>query len=116
MELPGDIGAGFRVELYAGAGCCANLNSWRHEPLIDRRPNVYLSRDVVLDSTFQIFLHCLGREFISPDTLSLTILSMVGELIKSGYSEPVAKAIGNKVLHYLRGERTKSIDSFMGDF
>jgi len=29
MQLDGDQGFFYRQELYAGAGCCSNMNSWR---------------------------------------------------------------------------------------
>lgn len=31
MRLPGDEGAKWRKELYAGAGCCSPLNTWRRD-------------------------------------------------------------------------------------
>lgn len=37
MLLPGKAGARHRADLYEGAGCCSSLNSWRREPLKDRR-------------------------------------------------------------------------------
>jgi hypothetical protein len=116
MELPGDIGAGFREELYAGGGCCCWLNTWRHEPLVNRIP-VKEMYSIRLDPLFQVFLHCLGRQWISGDALSLTVGAFVGELIKRGdFSEGEAKALGQNVLHYLRGERTSSVDNFIGGF
>ena len=36
MLQPGKAGEDCRLALYAGEGCCSNLNSWRREPLQDR--------------------------------------------------------------------------------
>jgi hypothetical protein len=36
MEQPGIAGERYRQGLYAGEGCCSNLNSWRREPLKNR--------------------------------------------------------------------------------
>jgi len=37
MLLPGAEGARYREAQYAGEGCSSSLNSWRREPLKDRR-------------------------------------------------------------------------------
>ncbi len=37
MLMPDPQGANVRRQLSAGAGCCSSLNSWRREPLRDRR-------------------------------------------------------------------------------
>jgi hypothetical protein len=37
MLLPGNEGEFYRKGLYAGEGCSSSLNSWRREPLKDRR-------------------------------------------------------------------------------
>jgi hypothetical protein len=31
MQLPGDLGAVYRRELYVNAGCCSPLNTWRND-------------------------------------------------------------------------------------
>jgi hypothetical protein len=115
MSLPGAIGEDFKRELDAGAGCCSSLNTWRKEPLQDRRSSVKKDPNVtVLDPIFQVFLHCLGREWISGDALSLTVLALIGELIARGKSKSEAKAIGQSVIHYLKGERDSQVTSFIG--
>lgn len=100
MELPGDIGAGFREELHARTGCCCWLNTWRHEPLVNRLP-VKAASNIRLDPLFQVFLHCLGQQWISGDVLSLTVGAFVGELNKKGnFSEGEAKALGRLTLRW----------------
>jgi hypothetical protein len=113
MTLPGSLGPEYRKELYAGEGCCSNLNSWRKEPLQDRTKKEEPIMET-LPETFQIFLHCLGREFISPDALFMANLSMIGELQKKGYTEEKCKTISKLILHYLKGEESSFKQSFMG--
>ena len=112
MTLPGNLGAEYRKELYAGEGCCSNLNSWRREPLQDRTQKD--ETEEVIPKIFQVFLHCLGKEFISPDVLYLSIFAFLGELQKGGVPEEKAKAIARKIVYYLKGEQSKFNKDFMG--
>jgi hypothetical protein len=113
MTLPGSLGAEYRKELYAGDGCCSNLNSWRREPLQDRTKKEEPVMET-LPEIFQIFLHCLGREFVSPDVLYLTILSTISELNKRGYTKEKIERISKLINHYLKGEESSFKRSFMG--
>ena len=113
MFLPGIIGEGYRKELYAGEGCCSNLNSWRTEPLQDRRVSKKTSKEI-LPKLFQIFLHCLGKEWVSPDVLYLAILAFQRELEKEGLSEEKIGAISKLIVHYLKGNETSFKKDFMG--
>lgn len=114
MDLPGDLGLNFRKELHAGAGCCSNLNTWRKEPLQDRRPQPKSGFVSEIDPIFQTFLHCLGKEWISGDVLMLALSAFKGMLVREGRSEEEAQRLTNQIRYYLRGERTRSLDDFMG--
>ena len=71
MCLPGNIGFEFRHELYAGAGCCSNMNGWRQN--VQRRELEETKKETNLESFFQIFLHSLGKQLVGGDVLSLTL-------------------------------------------
>jgi len=113
MLLPNPLGEQFKSELYAGAGCCSGLNSWRHEPLQNRLEQ---KKDPVsqISPMFQIFLYCLGRGFISGDLIFLVLQAFRNEMLKRGETEPYVNAIVLQIKHYLANARTQSIDDFMG--
>jgi hypothetical protein len=113
MNLPGILGETYRVELYANEGCCSNLNSWRREPLQDRTKKIEIQQETIPE-LFQIFLHCLGKEWISPDVLYLTISAFLRELEKKGYSDKKRENIGQLIVHYLKGNESSFKKGFMG--
>jgi hypothetical protein len=108
------IGADYKEELYIGAGCCSNLNSWRQDVKPRRKQDVVLLPESNIDPLFQKFLYCLSREWISGDTIYLTLSSLGYELEKDGVPK---EEIGNtlkKIGHYLQGGRSKMVKNFMG--
>ncbi len=113
MLLPNPLGEQFKFELGAGAGCCCGLNSWRHEPLQNR---LELKKDCIsqIPSMFQIFLYCLGREFISGDLIFCVLQAFRNELLKRGEPELYVNTIVLQIKHYLTNARTQNIDDFMG--
>lgn len=115
MCLPGNIGRDFRLELYAGAGCCSNLNTWRREPLVNRtktlKPNSIRNP---VQPEMQAFMRCLAREFISGDKISLTLMSFKNELMKMEYSEESAEIFCRHVLECFNQNRTGFMEDFMG--
>jgi hypothetical protein len=113
MNLPDDLGRTYRKELAAGEGCCCSLNSWRREKIVNRLEEVEIKEEVIPE-IFQIFLNRLGREWISPDALFLTVYGFKNQLIINGYSEKRANSIMSKVLYYLRGNQASYLKSFMG--
>lgn len=112
VSLPSPMGGGYAKELSIGEGCCCGLNSWRQEAPRPRKREA--EECVEIDPVFQIFLHCLGREMIGGDVLFLVLRGMTRELINRGYSPEKVKTICKRATHYLRAERAKAVDNFMG--
>jgi hypothetical protein len=118
MTRPGQIGERYRKELYAGAGCCAGLNSWRKEvkerdPKEANRPK-YTPKTPEIPPMMQLFLATLGRQFVSGDMIELTCLGWEEQLLKEGYSADDADALKNLALHYIRANRSRFTEDFMG--
>jgi len=108
-ELPGDMGRRYRTELAVGSGCCASLNSWRNETLIDR--TLTKTGVVGLDPVFQLFLGSLGRQMLSGDAL---VRGFTGEMIDRGYSKFEAKSIAARVFQCVKEQRSLFDETFMG--
>ena len=113
MTLPGNIGLLYRLELYAGEGCCCNLNTWRKD--IKNRTSSDIKEELFsLDPLFQKFLHYLSKEFISSDIIYLCLSGLKNELIKDGIKPDQAKKIVNLINHKIKSSRSKMSESFMG--
>jgi len=117
MTIPGLVGESYRRELYAGEGCCSNLNSWRqdvknrhHEKEINNK----IKEPIVLDKYFQIFLNCLGREMISGISIFLIISNFIGTLRKFDIDEDTIKEVATLIDYYIKNNRTKFAEDFMG--
>jgi len=114
MESPGALGEQYRKELHAGARCCAGLNSWKREPLINRVPQPKTSEQNPIPPIMQKFLAALGREHISGDVMYLVISCFCGTLIKDGMSKESAEDIGKRCMYYLKQHRSSFMQEFMG--
>ncbi len=113
MLLPGKLGEVYREELCAGAGCCSNLNSWRSEPIKNRlEPDV--PPPVVLDRNLQIFLNCLGRQFMLMDGVYLAIMQMSQILLKEGVPENKVNQISSMMMYCLKENRVSKMTDFFG--
>lgn len=101
MCKPGDIGARYREELYAGAGCCSPLNSDRRNipPPASGVPGSPLSKQT------QALLRCMARAFMSGDQLWLTI---------EGASKDLGKDWCKAAHNFVREERDPQKQEFMG--
>jgi hypothetical protein len=113
MMIAGPVGQGYKSELYAGAGCCSGLNSWRK----DVKKRDHLDMDMMwnpLDPIFQIFIRRLSANFVSSDTISLTIASMDKELKEKGYSDRETNHIKTMILHQFCQNRSKFTEEFIG--
>jgi len=113
MLLPGKLGEIYREELCAGAGCCSNLNTWRKE--IKNRLEPDVSPPVVLDKYLQIFLNCLGGQFMGMDGVYLAIMQLSQVLLKEGVPEDTVNQISQTMMHYLKGNRRSMMKDFFGD-
>ena len=107
------VGKDYREELYIGKGCCSNLNDWRRD-VKPRREKDSPKIAVTLDPLFQKFLHCMGKEWISGDKVSLIIHSLKSQLKREERPVDEIEAISKLIVHYLKGQRRSYIDDFMG--
>ena len=115
MTTPGDLGDRYKKELYAGEGCCANLNSWYYEPLIDRTK---IKKDIPLTnpipSMMQMFISVLAKEFMSSDAIFLVVNGFKGQLIKNGYSKEGAEYIGTRCMELFNNQKSRYMKDFIG--
>jgi hypothetical protein len=112
MTIPGKIGFEYRQELYEGAGCCSNLNSWRND--VKNRSKIKKEEICSLDPIFQKFLHQLGREFMSSDCFYLALYGLQGELISEGNDIEETKNLMKLIQHNFKNSRSKFNEEFMG--
>jgi len=114
MRLPGLIGEGYRKELYAGAGCCSNLNSWRNDVKKRSRAATNYSYPQI-PTMFQAFLKAYGAEpFRSSDSTALLIRGFRNELENLNYSNEDVKYIIKNVVYYIQENKTSKFKGFMG--
>ncbi len=114
MQLPSGLGELYRKELYAGEGCCMNLNSWRREPLKDRTLKEADPFVNPIPPIMQKFLAALGREWISGDKITLMSWTFASMLQDDGMSEEEAKATANRCIYYIKNSRSSVVEEFMG--
>jgi len=114
MQLPGNVGFEFRQELYAGEGCCSNLNTWRKD-VKNRTAVDKEGKWLTIDPMFQIFLSCLGREWISGDVLTLLVSGFVLKLVNHmDMTEEDAVKVGNLAIQYIKNDQPSYVKEFMG--
>jgi len=118
MQLPGVIGERYRAELYAGAGCCAGLNTWRKD--VQPREGGEIGDRIVpveanpIPPIMQAFLRTLGQQMISSDVWALTCLAWVRELKKMGHSAEQAETLSALALAQMKSEQSSFMRDFMG--
>lgn len=112
MEIPGTLGENYRKELHTGAGCSSNLNSWRREPLQDRTGSK--EDEPVVSRTMQIFLACLGRQWISGDVIYFALRDFERRMIDHGMDEERAANMIKLMSHYFKQNRESHVEKFMG--
>ncbi len=113
MILADPLGAEYRKQLYAGAGCCCTLNDWRRDV---KKREVELNRTVInpIPEIMQIFLKCLAGNFVGGDLIKLTIYRMADILEKKGYAEDEIRSICMGIEHTFSENRHSFIKDFMG--
>jgi len=113
MQLPGNIGFEYKKELYAGAGCCSNLNDWRKD--VKNRSRGALSYDYpAIPAMFQAFLKAYGSEpFLGEDSISLLLGSYQAELKKLNYSDKETEHILKSVVHYITSNKSSMFKGFV---
>lgn len=114
MSLPGNLGLEYRKELYAGEGCCMNLNSWRKD-VKKRTPDRQGTLYNPLSPVFQAFLKAYSSEaFINGDLTSIMLINFKHELKNLSYSDEDIKNIMTNVAHVLSENKNNFARSFMG--
>lgn len=113
MLLSGKIGFEYRKELYAGAGCCSNLNSWRKD-VKERSRGALSYKYPAIPVMFQAFLKAYGSEpFLSGDSISLLLSSYRVELRNIKYSEEEIEHIMRNVCHYIKSNKSSMFEGFV---
>jgi len=114
MQLPGSVGLAYRQELHAGEGCCSNLNTWRTN-VKNRHPVDNASLPLTIDPMFQLFLNCLGKEWMNGDVIVLLLSAFALKLINHmDMTEDEATRIANLVGQYMQNSRPSYMNDFMG--
>jgi len=121
-KMPGELGVQYRKELHIGAGCCANLNSWRRTQIVDRSFAAYeeakkSNRQMAnpIPAEYQVFFDQLGREFISGDAIALTLNATQKRLIDELNWDPQRAEIWSRmVFHHVKQSKSNFMEGFMG--
>ena len=113
MILPGTLGENYRKELYAGAGCCCNMNSWRQD--VKRRDeNIIETNNVAISPIFQAFLKAYGAEPFISDTQTYLVLSTFEQNLKGmGYNDKEADSILSLTKYWLKEHKTSQFKGFV---
>jgi hypothetical protein len=113
MKLPEPLGSEYRQSLYAGAGCCSTLNSWRKD--IKRRTSTR-GMDIVnpIPKLMQIFIKCLAGELMSTDKMELILSRFDSEMEKEGYDRKEIVNIHNNIVIIFNNNRSSFMRGFMG--
>lgn len=113
MMIGGSLGEDYRKELYAGAGCCSGLNSWRKD--VKKRSTgetEYHFNQV--PKMFQAFLKAYGNEpFIGGDTTQLILIRFQNELKVLEYSDDEIKSILKNVSYHIESHKSKLFEGFI---
>jgi hypothetical protein len=113
MIIAGLVGEGYRKELYAGEGCCSGLNSWRQD--VKKRDRIDKNNHGnPLDPVFQIFLRCMGGNFISGDSMQLAIIQMQPHLEERGYSKIEINHIKTSIVQVFSQNQSSFMKGFVG--
>lgn len=113
MEISGPLGEQYKKELYAGAGCCASLNSWRND-VKKREPELKRTNINPLPETMQMFIRALASEFISSDIIYLALEKFKKDMLKSNYSEEDIQSIIKACVHLFTENKSRFNSQFMG--
>lgn len=113
VTIPGDIGLRYRKELYIGDGCCASMfNTWRDN--LQDRTDSKKYEIVKMDKYFKLFLHSLGKQWISGDVINLTIGGFVGDLRRLNTSEEKIGELVKEIAHTITQNRASYLEEFLG--
>ena len=114
MKIAGMVGEAYRKELYAGAGCCSSLNSWRQDVKL-RNTFDARSSGPTLDPIFQVFIKCLASQFISSDVIFLALGHMKVVLMEQkNYSDEESNITIGLIGHHMKSNRSSFTEEFMG--
>jgi len=113
MKLPGLVGEAYRKELYAGEGCCCGLNSWRQD-IKKRIPEMDRSSLNPLPKLLQIFISALSKQFVSTDSIYLTLLDFKTQMENEKYAPDEINSIMKSIGHLFDDSRSSMTKGFMG--
>lgn len=108
-----EVAREYRRELFAGIGCCSGMNSWRKD-VKPRRGEEKISFNNPLSKEMQLFLRCLGMQFVSGDTIYLACTVMKQKLVGEGWEESRANHYTWSIWQAFIGNQSKSSKEFMG--
>lgn len=114
--MDGPKGSEYRVELYVGAGCCSNLNTWRRDVKPRRERDIEPPKFVkyTMDKVFAAFLQSMGGQFVSSDLFFLTCFGMAHRLEQQGMSVDEIESIIKEIRYQFSENRPKYQADFMG--
>lgn len=112
MSIKTSLGAEYRKELHAGAGCCCGLNSWRND--VKKRVSTEAMYINPIPTIMQMFLRALSCQFMSGDAMTLTLAHMESDMLKSGYDKSEVDNIIQGIVHIFTNNRSSFTKEFMG--
>jgi len=113
MMISGPLGADYRKELHAGAGCCSSLNSWRKD-VRKRIPDLEHTNFNPLPEIMQVFIQHLGRQFISGDVIHLALAGLQADLVNRDYHPDEVNHIIKNIYHAFDNQRSSFTKEFIG--
>jgi hypothetical protein len=114
MRIPGLLGENYRAELYAGAGCCSNLNDWRKDVKKRHRDDSHKYKlESPLDTISQLLIICLSNQIMSNDQVFLIFSELRIRLMKSGYSPEQTDSIIENANRIYKENKSSKLKSFI---
>jgi len=113
MMISGPLGADYKKELHAGAGCCSSMNSWRQD-IKKRIPDLNHTNFNPLPEIMQVFIKNLGGQFISSDVIHLTLAGVHHDLVERKYDHAEVNSIVKHIYHAFDNQRSSFIKGFIG--
>lgn len=116
MEIDGPFGphaTQYKKDLNAGTGCSSTLfNDWREDvkerDLIDRNSDWN-----PIDPVLQTFIKCLSNNFITNDTILLTLSQMKADLKNKTYTDREIEHISKSIIHMFKQNKNSYMEEFM---
>lgn len=115
IQMPdGALKERYKVSLAIGAGCCSGMNDWRRQPLRNRTEFNHTDYSNCIPPLMQKFIRSLSRQFISSDTIQLTMHSLKHQLKNDGVPPGDIAKIENDIYRVFTENRSEFIRNFSG--